>query len=75
MPCCSKSSFQLIPIRRLFDVEHFHSMLGPGALIATPLPGGDFPPEFSAIGDYTSTAVGALIVDLDLQPATPVDLR
>jgi hypothetical protein len=69
------SDIEVVLSNRLFDVEQFHTLHGPGALIATPLPGADAPPARNAIGGYTSTAVGAFLVDLDVQPATPVELR
>ncbi|CAL8470443.1 g9985 [Coccomyxa elongata] len=68
-------SYKQIADQRLFDVEHFHKVHGPGALIATPLPGREGPPVRNAAGGYTSTSLGALLVNLDLEPATPVDLR
>lgn len=56
-------------------MELFHLLHGSGALVATPLPGAGGRYVRNAAGGYTSTFLGALLVDLNLEAGTPVDLR
>ncbi|BDA51559.1 hypothetical protein COCOBI_19-1150 [Coccomyxa sp. Obi] len=68
-------SYKQFADQRLFDVEQYHALHGPGALIATPLLACEGPPMRNAAGGYTSTTFGALLADLDVLPGTSEDLR
>ncbi len=57
-------------------MRQFHARYGAGALVATPLLAGQGTnPHVEIKGITEGKAFGALLVDLDLEPGTPVDLR
>lgn len=56
-------------------MENFHAKYGAGALVATPLLSSSSRRVKGLKGLHEHKSFGALLVDLDLQPGTPIDLR
>jgi hypothetical protein len=61
---------------RFYDVEAFHAQYGAGALVATPLFSSQEAERLGeSYGNAGKKAFGVLLVDLDVQPGTPMDYR